>query len=51
MLFLKFLPSSGVILAFFAIPTQLPGFSISRLANVEDFFDAHIFFKSKLNIQ
>ena len=34
----------------FAIATQLPGFSISRLANVEDFFNANIFFKCKLNI-
>ena len=34
----------------FAIATQLPGFSISRLANVEDFFNVNIFFKCKLNI-
>ena len=35
---------------FFAIANQLPGFSISRLANVEDFFNVNIFFKCKLNI-
>ena len=32
----------------FAIAVQLPGFSISRLANVEDFFfNVKIFFKCK----
>ena len=35
---------------FFAIATQLPGFSISRLANAEDFFNVNVFFKFKLNI-
>ena len=50
MLFLKFLSSSGVTLFFLAIATQLPGFSISRLVNVEDFFNVNIFFKCKLNI-
>ena len=35
---------------FFAILTQLPGFSISRLANVEDFLNVNIFFKCKLNV-
>ena len=35
---------------FFAIANQLPGFSISRLANVGDFFNVNIFFKCKLNI-
>ena len=29
---------------------SIPGFSISRLANVEDFFNVNIFFKCKLNI-
>ena len=48
--FLKFLSSSGVILTFCAIGTQLAGFSISRLANVEDYFNVNIFFKCKLNI-
>ena len=47
---LKFLSSSGVILTFFAIANQLPGFSISRLANVGDFLNVNIFFKCKLNI-
>ena len=27
----------------FAIANQLPGFSISRLANVEDFFNVYIY--------
>ena len=49
-LFLKFLYSSDVILIFFAIANQLPGFFISRLANMEDFFNLNIFFKRKLNI-
>ena len=49
-LFLKFLYSSDVILTFFAIANQLPGFFISRLANMEDFFNVNIFFKRKLNI-
>ena len=31
----------------FAIANQLPGFSISRLPNVDDFFNANIFFKCK----
>ena len=31
----------------FTIANQLPGFSISRLANVEDFFNVNIFFKCK----
>ena len=31
----------------FAIANQLPGFSISRLANVEDFFDVGMLFKCK----
>ena len=35
---------------FFAIATQLPGFSISRLANVKNSFNLNIFFKCKLNI-
>ena len=35
---------------FFAIANQLLGFSISGLANVGDFFNVNIFFKSKLNI-
>ena len=35
---------------FFAIANQLPGFSISKLANVGDFFNVNIFFKCKLNI-
>ena len=48
--FLIFLSSSGVILTFCAIGTQLAGFSISRLANVEDYFNVNIFFKCKLNI-
>ena len=26
---------------------SIPGFSISRLANLEDFFNVNIFFKSK----
>ena len=47
---LKFIPSSGVILTFFPIVNQLPGFSISRLANVGDFSNVNIFFKCKLNI-
>ena len=34
----------------FAIAAQLPGSSISILANVEDFFNIDIFFKYKLNI-
>ena len=40
-LFFKFLTFSGVFLI------SIPGFSISRLANVEDFFNLNIFFKSK----
>ena len=48
-LFLKIL-SSGVILIFVATATQLPGFSIGRLANVENFFNVNTFFKCKLNI-
>ena len=35
---------------FFAITNQLPGFSISRSGNVEDFFNVSIFSKFKLNI-
>ena len=31
----------------FAIANQLAGFSISRLASVEDFFNVYIFFKCK----
>ena len=31
----------------FAIAKQLPGFSISRLASVEDFLNVYIFFKCK----
>ena len=31
----------------FAITKQLSGFSISRLASVEDFYNVHIFFKCK----
>ena len=31
----------------FAIAKQLPGFSINRLASVEDFFNVFIFFKCK----
>ena len=34
----------------FAKVNQLPGFSISRLANVDDFLNVNIFFKCKLNI-
>ena len=30
----------------FAIANQLPGFSISRLANVEDFFNVNMFYKN-----
>ena len=48
-LFLKIL-SSGVILIFVATATELPGFSIGRLAKVENFFNANTFFKRKLNI-
>ena len=48
-LFLKCLSSSGGILIFFAIATQLPGFFISRLASGEKFFDVNIFFKCKLS--
>ena len=47
--FLKFLSSSGVILTFFAIATQLPGFFIGRLASGENFFDVNMFFNCKLN--
>ena len=49
-LYLKFLSFSGVILIFFVVANQLPGFSISRLANVEDFFNVNMFFKCKSNI-
>ena len=35
---------------FFAIANRLPGFSISILANVIDFFNVNTFFKCKLNI-
>ena len=31
----------------FAIANQLPGFQISRLANVEDFFNVNIFYECK----
>ena len=48
-LLLRFL-SSCVMLTFLAIATQLPGFPISGLANVENFFNINIFFKFKLNI-
>ena len=34
----------------FAIATQLPAFSISRLANLEDFFNVNTYFKCELNI-
>ena len=47
-LFLKFLFSLNF--HFFAIVTQLPGFSINRLANVEESFNVNIFFNFQLNI-
>ena len=47
-LFLKFLFSLNF--HFFAIATQLPGFSINRLANVEESFNVNIFFNFQLNI-
>ena len=39
-----------MLFSLFAIANQLPGFSISRLANMGDFLNANIFFKCKLNI-
>ena len=39
-----------MLFSLFAIANQLPGFSISRLANMRDFLNANIFFKCKLNI-
>ena len=37
----------GCFFHIFSIANQLPGFSISRLANVEDFFNVNIFFNCK----
>ena len=35
----------------FAIANQLPGFSISRLANVEDFFNVYIYIKGYIYLK
>ena len=46
MFFLKHF-SFGCFFHIFAVVNQLPGFSISRLANVEDFLNVNIFFNCK----
>ena len=49
-LFLKFLPSSDVILTFFSYTNSITWFPHIGLANVEDFLNVNIFFKCKLNV-
>ena len=57
-LFSKYLSSSGISLLkylssvshIFVTANQLSGFSISRLANVEDFFHVNILFKCKYKL-
>ena len=44
--FFKFY-SLGIFFHIFTLANQLPGFSISRLANVEDFFNVNMFFNCK----
>ena len=39
--------SSGCFFHIFTVVNQLPGFSISRLANVDDFLNVNIFFNCK----
>ena len=40
-----------VLFSLFAVANQLPGFSITRLASVEDFFNVNIFFDCKYNCE